>query len=337
MSNGPKIGVTLFSFTDLYFAHRYTFEELIRKCGSLELGPGLEIVGFQSIRGFPDVSDRFASRFRHLLDEAGLEPSALGANIDAARRGDRMMTHDETVETLEAQIRAAAKLGFRVLRVQFGADADALEGALPLAESSDVRLGMEVHSPHSIEHPTMLKLRERFESLGSPYLGFIPDFGSSMDAIPSALIERWREDSDASNELLELTQSAWARVHRGEASAFEERRNVLQAAAELDGQANHFYAFLTMTLFGHQAPEAWGEIMHQVVHVHGKFYDLDADGNEPSMSYDTLMRVFADGGYDGYISSEWEGSVWDQESDAFDVVRRHQALMRRHLSVGASR
>jgi sugar phosphate isomerase/epimerase len=337
MTNGPKMGVTLFSFTDLYYAHRYTFEELIRKCGALDLGPGLEIVGFQSIRGFPAVSDRFASRFRRLLDDAGLEPSALGANIDSARRAGRLMTHDETVETLEAQIRAAAKLGFRVLRVQFGADADALEGALPLAEASDVRLGMEVHSPHAIQHSTMLKLRERFDALGSPYLGFIPDFGTSMNAVPAGLIKRWREDPGASGELLELTQAAWSRVHRGEASAFEERRNVLQAAAELDAGPGRYYAFLTMTLFGHQAPEAWSEIIHQVVHVHGKFYDLDADDNEPSMSYDTLMRVFAEGGYDGYISSEWEGSIWDETSDAFDVVRRHQNLMRRHLAAGATR
>ena len=337
MSTGPKLGVTLFSFTPLYRARLYTFEELIRKCGALGLGPGLEIVGFQSIRGYPSVSDRFATRFRRLLDDAGLAPSALGANIDSGRRADRLMTHEETVETLELQIRAAAKLGFPVLRVQFGADGDALESVVALAERCDVKLGMEVHSPHAIEHPTMLALRARFEKVGSPYLGFVPDFGASMHAIPTGLIARWREDPKAADELLELTLVAWERAHRGESSAFEERRRLMQAAAELDAGPGRYYAFLALTLFGHQAPEAWSEIMPQVVHVHGKFYDIDADGNEPSMAYDTLMRVFAEGGYEGYISSEWEGSIWDEQSDAFDVVRRHQELMRRHLAaaVGA--
>jgi sugar phosphate isomerase/epimerase len=336
MSTGPKMGVTLYSFTPLYRARLYTFEELIRKCGALGLGPGLEIVGFQSIRGFPSVSDAFALRFRRLVDDAGLQPSALGANIDSGRRVDRLMTHEETVETLEVQIRAAAKLGFRVLRVQFGADGDALESAVAVAERCDVKLGMEVHSPHAIDHPTMLALRERFEKVASPHLGFIPDFGASMQAIPAGLLRLWRSTPEASDELMNLAHAAWGRAHRGESSAFEERRKLMQTAAELEAGRGRYFAFITLTLFGHQAPEAWAEIMHQVVHVHGKFYEIDAEGNEPSMDYGRLMRVFADGGYDGYISSEFEGSIWDKQSDAFDVVQRHQALMRRHLAAAVT-
>lgn len=331
-STGPKLGVTLFSFTDAYHARRYTFEELIRKAGSLGLGPGLEIVGFQSIRGYPTITDSFALRFKRLLDDAGLEPSALGANIDAGRRRDRLMTHDETVETLRAQIDAAAKLGFRVLRVQFGASADALEAVLPLAERSDVKLGMEVHSPHTVDHPTMVVLRERYAKLGSPYLGFIPDFGATMTAIPVGLIEHWRADPEAPNELLDATITAWERAHRGESSAFEERRKVMDAAAEMNAGPSTRLAWISMTLFGHQPAAAWREIMDQVVHVHGKFYEIDADGNEPSVPYAELMRVFRDGGYSGYISSEWEGSIWNEDGDAFEFVRRHQDLMRRHLA-----
>jgi sugar phosphate isomerase/epimerase len=213
---GPNLGVTLFSFTDAYHARRYTFEELIRKAGSMGLGPGLEIVGFQSIRGYPTITDSFALRFKHLLDESGLEPSALGANIDAGRRRDRLMTHEETVETLRVQIDAAAKLGFHVLRVQFGASADALEAVLAMAERSDVKLGMEVHSPHTVDHPTMLALRERYAKLGSPYLGFVPDFGATMTAIPAGLVQTWRADPESPDELLEITIAAWERAHRGE-------------------------------------------------------------------------------------------------------------------------
>lgn len=332
MTSGPKMGVTLFSFTNLYHARQYTFEELIRKAGALGIGPGLEIVGFQSIRGYPAVTDSFARRFRWLLDEAGLEPSALGANIDAARRRDRLMTQDETIETLEVQIRAAAALGFPVLRVQFGASGDALEAVLPLAERSDVKLGMEVHSPHTIEHPTMVALRERYDKLGSPYLGFIPDFGATMSAMPAGLIRHWRADPDAPDELLELTIAAWERAHRGEGSAFAERRRVMQAAAEMKAGPSTRLAWISMTLFGHQPPEAWAEIMHQVIHVHGKFYEIDEDGNEPSMPYQELMRILRDGGYTGYISSEWEGSIWNEGADPFEFVKRHQDLMRRHLA-----
>ena len=335
MTPGPKLGVTLFSFTDAYYAHRYTFEELIRRAGATGLGPGLEIVGFQSIRGYPTITDSFALRFKRLLDDAGLEPSALGANIDAGRRRDRLMTHDETVETLRVQIEAAAKLGFPVLRVQFGASGDALEAVLPLAERSDVKLGMEVHSPHTVDHPTMVVLRERYAKLGSPYLGFVPDFGATMTAIPAGLVRQWRADPEAPDELLELTIAGWERAHRGESSPFEERRKVTQAAMEMNAGPSARLAWISLTLFGHQSPAAWGEIMDQVVHVHGKFYEIDDEGNEPSVPYGELIREFRDGGYGGYISSEWEGSIWNEDADAFELVRCHQDLIRRHLTTEA--
>lgn len=331
MSAGPQIGVTLYSFTEPYHAGEYTFEELIRRVGELGLGPGVEIVGFQSIRSFPAVSDSFASRFRGLLDEAGLVPSALGANIDVCRRRDRRMSDEETVEVLEAQIRAAKKLGFRVMRVQFGAAPDALEAALPLAEASDVKLGMEIHAPHSVDHPTILALRERFDRLGSPYLGFIPDFGASMESIPPGLLAHWRGLDAARPDVIEATTEAWGRAHRGESDPFEERRRLIEEATELGDGPGRDLAALTMNLFGHQSPAAWDEIMHQVVHVHAKFYEIGADGTEPSIRYADLMDRFRRGGFDGFLSSEWEGNLFSPNVDPFDIVGRQQQMMRRYL------
>src|SRR5205814_7476535 len=66
-------------------------------------GPGLEIVGFQSIRDFPRVGEDFVREFRDLLDETGLVPTALGANADAGLRRDRMLTDDELVEYMKPQ------------------------------------------------------------------------------------------------------------------------------------------------------------------------------------------------------------------------------------------
>ncbi len=113
---------------------------------------------------------------------------------------------------------------------------------------------------------------------------------------------------------------------------FEERRKVLDAAHEMGALSSTRQAWVALTLYGHQRPEDWAEIMHQVVHVHAKFYEIDEDGNEPSIAYDRLVRVFRDGGYTGYLSSEWEGAVFASDVDPFDIVRRQQELMRRHLA-----
>ena len=83
-----------------------------------------------------------------------------------------------------------------------------------------------------------------------------------------------------------------------------------------------------------QSPQAWKQIMPQVVHIHGKFYDFDAAGNETAIPYDEILPVFRDAGYDGYMSSEWEGHMYSNAS-GFDMIAKHQALCRRVLARAA--
>ncbi|MDW8337759.1 MAG: sugar phosphate isomerase/epimerase, partial [Thermoleophilia bacterium] len=64
--------------------------------------------------------------------------------------------------------------------------------------------------------------------------------------------------------------------------------------------------------------------------VHGKFFDI-RDGREPVVPLEELIDVLVAGGYDGYISSEYEGWHWDTASDAFEMVARQQAVCRAAL------
>ena len=52
----PRLGVTLYSFTPDFHAGRFTFEELIVLAAERGLGPGLEVIGFQSFRNLPHIS-----------------------------------------------------------------------------------------------------------------------------------------------------------------------------------------------------------------------------------------------------------------------------------------
>jgi hypothetical protein len=131
--------------------------------------------------------------------------------------------------------------------------------------------------------------------------------------------------------------STWNRVHDGELDAFGARRELMADldARGADGETLGF-AWRALTLWGAQPPEKWLEIMPRVVHVHGKFFDIDEDGEEPSVPYADLMRVFREGGYAGSISSEWEGSDWAEHPDGIAMVKAHQAMLRRHLGVAAT-
>jgi sugar phosphate isomerase/epimerase len=327
-----NLGVTLYAMTSEYRAGKYTFEELIRKAGETDVGPPVEIVGFQSIRGFPEVTDSFAARFRRLVEEAGLEPSCLGANVDSARRRDRLMTDDETVEYVAAQIDAAVKLGFATMRIQFGMRPEALRAIAPVAERAGVRLGMEIHAPHHVDHPTVVAIRELYDEVGSPFLGFIPDFGASARSIPAGAVAQQRA-LGTPEPIIELVERVWDEVNRTGADALAARRQLLKDVEAAGGSPEAIgFAWRSLTLWSSQPPEKWAEIMPQVVHVHGKFFDIDEHGEEPSVPYAELIRVFRDAGYTGTMSSEWEGSSWAEDPDGFAMVKAHQEMVRRHLA-----
>jgi hypothetical protein len=77
--------------------------------------------------------------------------------------------------------------------------------------------------------------------------------------------------------------------------------------------------------------------MPRVVHVHGKFYEIDEAGDEPSIDHETIMDVLVRAGYTGYISSEWEGHAYTDAVSGYDVCRAHHDLCRRLLVRSAER
>ena len=104
----------------------------------------IEVIGYQVWRRYPALSNDDVLEFHRLCGRHGLEPAALGGYVDLARRVDRLVTADEAVELLEAQVETARLLGFPVLRLHAGIPVTVLERVAPLAERHDVVLATEV-------------------------------------------------------------------------------------------------------------------------------------------------------------------------------------------------
>ena len=335
---GPNLGVTLYSFTPEFHQHQHDLESLINKVGELGMGPGLEIVGFQSIKNFPQVSDEFADWFKALLDENHLEQTCLDANVDIGLRSDRLLTEDELVDYMEVQIAAAQKLGFPVVRMQYAASPALMVRLVPAAERANVKLGVEIHAPHSVNHPTVQRLREAYEKADSPYLGFIPDFGASTVRIPNVFLDGYRHRG-VSDRTVDLVTKTWQEARIQRRDPFEVRAELRDRVDALGGgDYDRALAWHAFEYFGHQEAPAWIEIMPQVFHVHAKFFEIDANGNEPSVPYEELVNVFRENGYSGSLSSEYEGWQWDENphgmADGFAMVEGHQKLVRSVLGHG---
>lgn len=324
---GPKLGATLFAFTNPYHARRMGFEDLLRKVAELGIGPGIEVIGFSSIRDFPVVTDEFAARFKALVAELGLQPTSLAINADAALKRGTRMDDEAMARYLEPQIRAAAKLGFPVVRSQFGATPEATRMLVPLLESLNIKLGPEIHAPLGADSPPVMAYREMYDKVNSPLLGFVPDFGTNARDVPPGYVDLLRRKA-GDEAAVQLALSIW----RGPGNAFWKREEFNRQAAERGTAPGTASALsVVFSMLTSNPPESWLPIMPQIIHVHGKFYEFGADGEETAIPVRELMRVFTQGGYTGWISAEWEGHMYSQE-DGFDHVVQFQKLCRRYIA-----
>ncbi|MBD0294922.1 MAG: hypothetical protein ICV84_06935 [Flavisolibacter sp.] len=322
-----KCCTSLFSYALEWNSGAWSLESLMAKVKELNPGPGIEIIGFQSLRGFPYLTNETITEVNRLIDKFGFERACLDANVDVAVKRGRLLSIDETVAYLEPQIQMAKALGFPVLRVQMTAKPEAIRKLAPVAEKAGVKLGMELHTPYGVDHPAVLLLRELYEELQSPYLGFVPDFGTSMRAIPDALLYSFREVG-VTDEQIALTKEIWKKdiPTPQKFGELHERASALGATPPQIGRLN-----MAFSMNGRQPVEAWKEIIPQTVHLHGKFYGFDENGDEPSIDYAAILKVFYEGGYKGYVASEYEGTAFTDEYTGFEMVQKHQALCERIL------
>ena len=329
----PIQGVTLYSFTRAFHGRHYDLEQLIRKVAADGMGPGLEIIGFSSFRGFPHLDDHFVGWFRDLVAETGLVLTSCAVNTDVGIRRDRLMTDDELVDYMALQIDAAARLGFPLARVQISLSPDAMGRMLPIAERLGITLAIEIHAHHHPGHELVQALVDRYETLASPLLGFVADWGTTTSGLAPSMVEAYRRRG-ATAEFLAAADRLWKAYYAaGPPASDAEHGGRFGSFIELAGRHGSpelgiDLAINATGLFGPARVESWREIMPWVRHVHGKFFGIDAAGEEPSVPVRDLIALLVDEGYRGAVSSEYEGWHWNYWDDAFEIVAAEQAVQR---------
>ncbi|GAA0248421.1 sugar phosphate isomerase/epimerase family protein [Cryptosporangium japonicum] len=325
-----ELGLTLYSLTSEWAAGRYDLDGLLDVVAKAGIGPGIEINASQMLRTYPHVTDEFVRSFRDTMDRHGFTPTSFGANLDLGRRRDRDMTPDEEYEFTVAQFRSAHALGYSKIRIQ-SAKPELIRRLLPLAEELDLTLGWEIHAPMGPNSPQVVAIRETYAEFDSPRLGFVADFSSTMRGMSPALFHGLTKKGLREQDL-EALRVIWAKdtgINERHAE-FVEYLHSQGIAPESLGS----FARLAFNMHGHVDPREWSDIMPQIVHVHAKFYDIDENGDEPALDYPAIVREFVAGGYDGWMSSEWEGHAFLDldEADPVDLVRKQHDLIRRSIA-----
>src|SRR3712207_4516802 len=138
---------------------------------------------------------------------------------------------------------------------------------MPLAEELDLTLGWEIHAPLGPNAPKVLEIRELYAEIGSPRLGFVADFSSTMRRMSPTLLRKLARLGLSTMDLDRL-QEIWAtdadiNARHGEFVAYLRSRGI---APESLGS----FARLAFNMHGHVAPAEWADIMPQIKHVHAK-------------------------------------------------------------------
>ncbi|HWM17983.1 MAG TPA: TIM barrel protein [Microbacterium sp.] len=326
---GIKLGITLYSLTSEFAAGLYTPETLIKAAADHGLGPGIEFNIAQMLRTYPDVDAEFVKIWRDSMDRYGLEPSAIGTNLDMGRRKDRDMTPEEEHDFLARQLKTANTLGFKKIVIRSHGK-ELLRSLLPLAEKYDQKLGYEIHAPSGPNDPAVLQMREMYDELQSDRLGFTADFSSTMHSLSPTLVRTMRQ-MGMPEEYFVVMDEIWR-----EPTPMHVRNQKFEdflTSEGFDFARLGPFTRLAFNMHGLVPPEEWLDIMPQMFHVHAKFYDIDENGDEPAMDIPRIVRQLVEGGYQGYLSSEWEGHAFSDlgESDPIELVKKQHALMRRAI------
>lgn len=315
-----NLGVTLHSFSVEYCTYRYTMEDCMATVGSLGPGTGVELVGPQMIRGFPDLPGEFAQRFTHAVGKYGLRPTAYGGYGDAQRGTGLWAPREEQLDYLRRQIRAARRLGFPMIRVQ--PSEVVLTDLVSYAEKYDVRMVIEIHAPMAIE--SIEPLISRVEVVDSPYLGFAPDSGMFCHTVADVAVEGFRKRG-VPDEILDLVVERW-----------QERAPEAEVVAEVRAlggdEAAQLFALESTLHWGHSDPAVMQRIMPIIHHVHGKFFNADSEGRDSAVRFGEVISVLREGGYGGSISFEYDGHLWNPNDVAIEQIRRMHATTLKQIA-----
>jgi sugar phosphate isomerase/epimerase len=226
---------------------------------------------------------------------------------------------------MERDLKLAARLGFPVIRVLCPVRKEIVQASIPIAESYGVKMGLEVHTPMTLKARWMTEYMEMAAKSGSKYVGIVADFGIFLMR-PS---KKQLEDALKSGARLEILEKivGWCEEHLPFAELMARTSSI--GANPAESAVSQSFARNVFT-----EPDALREIAPYLFHCHAKFYDMDESCEETSIDYINPIRILKEIGYDGYLSSEFEGQRLygsNEECDEMEQVRRHHVMLKRLL------
>ncbi|MGN6220880.1 MAG: sugar phosphate isomerase/epimerase family protein [Microbacterium sp.] len=330
-----KRGVSLYSYQQAYYLGERNLEQCIAEAAVVG-AYGIETIADQMMPGYPRLGDDFYYQWHQWMDRYGTVPTAHDMFLEVRRHKGRLLTRDEMIEFVQRDIDHAARLGATLVRTTSATPAEIVEACLPHAEAKGVRLSLEIHSPRDFDHEQTQRHFDVYERYGPEWLGFVLDLGIYVRRFPRVVADRFIRDG-ATPEIVEHIVAAYDRsvAENGAPPNSETLSSDVRRLGGTDKDLEVVDFAAVMLLWSD--PRRILDFGPYIHHVHAKFYEIDDDGTDHSIPYEEIVPILQASGFDGYLSSEYEGQRHIQ--DAFEVdevgqVARQHALLSRLLGEG---
>lgn len=324
-------GVSLYSFQEELFLGTMSVEDCIAFAASIG-AKGIEVLPEQNMPEFPNLTDADVARWQDMLARHGAHFTCYDMFLDTKLRKDRLMSDDEQVESIVRDLRLANRLGIRRMRVLVFVRPDILARCVPFAEELDVHMGVEVHAPWHLEHAWILRTIEVADRLGTRHLGILPDMGIFMKHYPPAFRARFEREGARPDIAQFIVDSHEAKIMA--------EYTIYEVAVKMQGNPAEVRMAETLRHAPYANPKRIADYAPYFHHIQAKFYEMDADCTDPAIAYDEVIDALTACGWQGTLSSEYEGNRWVQDAfpvDSREQVRRQHVMFERLIAAAQAR
>ena len=205
-----------------------------------------------------------------------------------------------------------------------------------MAEDYDVVMAMECHAPTSIDDPVQQEFVEVAEKHNTKHLALQIDM-STCESRPSIAAFNWMNRRGVSEKTTDFLRGLYDEINAGEKVDWDLVEKTCAANGDVftdDGDKAVIFNFI---IKGHRPPtppEVVKQYASKLAYVHAKFHYAEEDGTIENIDYPTYIKALKDGGYKGYINSEFEGNRMLNDLgdvDEVEFVRRQHVLLKKCL------
>jgi sugar phosphate isomerase/epimerase len=301
-------GVSLYSYIG-DFQSDMTLEDCFMEMDDMG-ARGLEILSEAHIPDYPNPSNAWIDHWYKMLEKYQITPAFYSSWLEDTT------TPDETLEHMLRDMQLARKLGFKRMRPKvagartqpapgtrvgpgFGSNIDPkweewVSRALPYAEKLDVKFAPEIHEPTTLNSQVVQDIVAFCQKTQTQHFGLQIDTG--------------------------IFSTRRARLGDSDFESEPDPEREKRFMAMMAGQGG-------MPRMVPSQPKELLQVLPYTIHFHFKFWEMLEDLTEYSIPFDGIIAALKEGGYDGWVCSEYEGPR-TQGLASLQLRRQHIMLKR---------